>query len=111
MLRIGFPPSAKFNKKKAESSANLERMTEAVGAIVGTRLRPAYELIEDCAKENVRYVEVRFSPMLHTREGLSHAVVLESVLAWLPVTLDNSRSNSRCARTRVRRPIPRVRPR
>jgi len=47
MLRIGFPPSAKFNKKKAESSANLERMTEAVGAIVGTRLRPAYELIED----------------------------------------------------------------
>ena len=47
MLRIGFPLSAKFNKKKAESSANLERMTEAVGAIVGTRLRPAYELIED----------------------------------------------------------------
>ncbi len=47
MLRIGFPPSAKFNKKKAESSANLERMTEAVGAIVGTRLRPAYELIAD----------------------------------------------------------------
>ena len=47
MLRIGFPASAKFNKKKAESSANLERMTEAVGAIVGTRLRPAYELIED----------------------------------------------------------------
>ena len=47
MLRIGFPASAKFNKKKAESSANLERMTEAVGAIVGTRMRPAYELIED----------------------------------------------------------------
>jgi len=47
MLRIGFPASAKFNKKKAESSANQERMTEAVGAIVGTRLRPAYELIED----------------------------------------------------------------
>jgi DNA polymerase-3 subunit gamma/tau len=47
MLRIGFPASAKFNKKKAESSANLERMTDAVGAIVGTRLRPAYELIDD----------------------------------------------------------------
>ena len=46
MLRIGFPASAKFNKKKAESPANVERMTEAVGAIVGTRMRPAYELIE-----------------------------------------------------------------
>ena len=29
MLRIGFPSSAKFNKKKAEASANVERMTEA----------------------------------------------------------------------------------
>jgi DNA polymerase-3 subunit gamma/tau len=47
MLRIGFPPSAKFNKKKAEAKANVERMTEAVGAVVGTPLRPAYELIEE----------------------------------------------------------------
>jgi DNA polymerase III subunit gamma/tau len=46
MLRIGFPGSAKFNKKKAESSANVERMTEAIGAVVGVRMRPAYELIE-----------------------------------------------------------------
>ena len=46
MVRIGFPDSAKFNKKKAESSANVERMTEAITLIVGTRLRPAYELIE-----------------------------------------------------------------
>src|SRR4051794_14538903 len=47
MVRIGFPDSAKFNKKKAESSANVERMTEAIGVIVGTRMRPAYELIEE----------------------------------------------------------------
>jgi DNA polymerase III subunit gamma/tau len=46
MLRIGFPSSAKFNKKKAEASANVERMTEAIGVVVGTRMRPAYELIE-----------------------------------------------------------------
>jgi DNA polymerase-3 subunit gamma/tau len=46
VLRIGFPPSAKFNKKKAEASANVERMTEAIGTIVGARLRPAYELID-----------------------------------------------------------------
>jgi DNA polymerase III subunit gamma/tau len=47
MLRIGFPASAKFNKKKAESPANIERMTEAVGAVIGTPMRPAYELVEE----------------------------------------------------------------
>ena len=46
MLRIGFPSSAKFNKKKAESKANVERMTEALGSIAGQRLRPTYELID-----------------------------------------------------------------
>ncbi len=44
VLRVGFPESAKFQKKKAESSANIERMTDAITAIVGQRLRPAYEL-------------------------------------------------------------------
>jgi DNA polymerase III gamma/tau subunit len=47
VLRIGFPSSAKFNKKKAEAKGNVERMTEAIAAIVGQPLRPAYELIED----------------------------------------------------------------
>jgi DNA polymerase III subunit gamma/tau len=46
VLRIGFPPSAKFNKKKAESKANVERMTEALASIAGQRLRPTYELID-----------------------------------------------------------------
>jgi DNA polymerase III subunit gamma/tau len=46
VLRIGFPSSAKFNKRKADAPANVERMTEAIAAIAGTRLRPAYELIE-----------------------------------------------------------------
>jgi hypothetical protein len=47
LLRIGFPPSAKFNKRKAEAPANVERMSDAITAIVGQRLRPAYELLED----------------------------------------------------------------
>jgi hypothetical protein len=55
VLRIGFPASAKFNKKKAESSTNVERMTEALASIAGERLRPVYELIdapdEDAAPE------------------------------------------------------------
>src|SRR5262245_16969502 len=32
--------------------------------------RTAYELAEDAAEENVRYMEVRYSPVLHTRKGL-----------------------------------------
>jgi len=47
ILRIGFPSSAKFNKRKAEAAANVERMSEAIEAIVGDRLRPVYELIEE----------------------------------------------------------------
>lgn len=30
----------------------------------------AYELCEDAAEENVRYMEIRFSPILHTEAGL-----------------------------------------
>jgi DNA polymerase-3 subunit gamma/tau len=47
MVHIGFPASAKFNKRKAESQSNIERMTEAIAAITGHGLRPAYELIEE----------------------------------------------------------------
>jgi len=32
--------------------------------------RIAYELCEDAASENVRYMEIRYSPILHTRAGL-----------------------------------------
>ena len=47
MLRVGFPASAKYNKRKAEAPANVERMTDAIHAIIGERLRPAYELTEE----------------------------------------------------------------
>ncbi len=46
VLRVGFPASAKFNKRKAEARANVERIAEAVRTIVGARLRPVYELID-----------------------------------------------------------------
>jgi adenosine deaminase len=45
--------------------------------------RIAYELAEDAAKENVRYMEVRYSPMLHTRRGLKLTSVVEAVLEGL----------------------------
>ncbi|WP_022835830.1 adenosine deaminase [Salisaeta longa] len=45
--------------------------------------RVAYELAEDNAQENVRYLEVRFGPILHTEEGLSLEDVTDAVLAGL----------------------------
>ena len=46
-LRIGFPPSAAFNKRKAEAQGNRERFADAVKTIVGERLRPIYVLLDE----------------------------------------------------------------
>lgn len=45
--------------------------------------RAAYELAEDAARENVRYMEVRYAPMLHTRQGLPLTTVVEAVIEGL----------------------------
>jgi len=41
--------------------------------------RIAYELIEDVASENVRYIEVRYSPILHTSKGMTLEEAITSV--------------------------------
>jgi len=45
--------------------------------------RTAYELAEDAARENVRYMEVRYSPILHTREGLPLTETVDAPLRGL----------------------------
>lgn len=45
--------------------------------------RAAFELGEDAARENVKYMEVRYSPLLHTRSGLSYPVIVEAVAEGL----------------------------
>ena len=45
--------------------------------------RAAYELVEDTAAENVRYLEVRYSPVLHTKKGLNLIRVMDAVLEGL----------------------------
>lgn len=45
--------------------------------------RIAFELAEDAHRENVRYMEVRYAPMLHTRGGLKLTKVVEAVLDGL----------------------------
>ncbi len=51
--------------------------------------RVAYELAEDAARENVRYMEVRYAPMLHTSEGLRLTSVVEAVLGGLRAAQDD----------------------
>jgi adenosine deaminase len=50
--------------------------------------RAAFELAEDAARENVRHMEVRYSPMLHTRNGVRLTAVVEAVLAGLRAARD-----------------------
>src|SRR5947207_4476627 len=47
VLKVGFPASASFNKRKAEAQETRERFADAVKAIVGRRLHPVYVLLED----------------------------------------------------------------
>ncbi len=46
VLRIGFPSSATFNKRKAEAVEQRERFAEALTTIAGERLRPVYVLLD-----------------------------------------------------------------
>lgn len=41
--------------------------------------RTSYELIEDVSKENVKYIEIRYSPILHTKQGMTISESVEAV--------------------------------
>lgn len=74
---------------KVDASATLEEYLAWFGysiPLMQTRdalRRIAYELAEDAAAENVRYLEVRYGPILHTEEGLTLDAVNDAVLTGL----------------------------
>ena len=45
--------------------------------------RAAFELAEDAYKENVLYLEVRYSPILHTKKGMTPMETVDAVLDGL----------------------------
>jgi adenosine deaminase len=45
--------------------------------------RVAYELAEDAAAENIWYMEVRYSPILHTKNGMKLPAIIDAVLSGL----------------------------
>ncbi len=62
--------------------------------------RAAYELAEDAAAENVRHLEVRYSPILHRRRRLSFEDIVDPVVQGLA---DAGRHHHRRRTTRPRR--------
>src|SRR3982750_560699 len=74
---------------RASAAASLEEYLErfdvtlAVMQSADALERIAYELAEDAAAEGVRYLEVRFAPMLNVRRGLALGEVLEASLRGL----------------------------
>ncbi|MGL6108250.1 adenosine deaminase [Romboutsia sp.] len=42
--------------------------------------RVAFELLEDAANENVKYIEVRFAPQLHVQKGLNFKEIIQGVI-------------------------------
>ena len=45
--------------------------------------RIAFELAEDAAEENIRYLEIRYSPILHQDKGLKLTEIVDSVISGL----------------------------
>ncbi len=46
-VEIGFPPSAAFNKRKAEAKENRDRLSDALRTIVGSRLSATYVMLDE----------------------------------------------------------------
>ncbi|MCF0148121.1 MAG: adenosine deaminase [Clostridium sp.] len=42
--------------------------------------RASFELLEDAAKENIKYIEIRFAPIFHIKNGLKLEEIIESVI-------------------------------
>ncbi|MDZ4121143.1 MAG: adenosine deaminase, partial [Candidatus Cloacimonadaceae bacterium] len=71
---------------KTESLEDYLRGFHIVNLVLQTKeglKRAAYELAEDAAKENVRYMEVRYSPILHTLKGLKLTEISQAVIDGL----------------------------
>lgn len=45
--------------------------------------RVSFELMEDAAMENIKYIEIRFAPQQHTKNGLTTKMIIQSVLCGM----------------------------
>jgi adenosine deaminase len=82
-------PGALARAMRASDSRNLAEYLEKFAVTLSLMQtldalkRTAYELAEDSARENIRYLEVRYSPVLHTTEGMTLEEAVEAPLRGL----------------------------
>lgn len=82
-------PQPLAEKMRAANSRDLVQYLEKFGITLslmqtpGSLERTAYELAEDSAEENIRYLEVRYSPALHTQNGMSMEEAVRAPLLGL----------------------------
>jgi adenosine deaminase len=85
----GREPEALASRMRAPDAGDLASYLEAFATTLsvlqtaGALERAAYELAEDAAAENVRYMEVRYSPVLHSDGGMSLEETVEAPLRGL----------------------------
>ncbi len=51
--------------------------------------RASYELLEDAAKDNIKYIEIRFAPIFHIKYGLTLTEVIQSVIEGISEAENN----------------------
>ena len=74
MLKVGMDcPSLEVYLKAFDITCSVLQTYDSL-------VRATYELAEDCAAENVWYLEIRFSPILHVNRGLKLTEVIDAVL-------------------------------
>jgi len=82
-------PGALAEAMRAQDSRDLAEYLEKFAVTLSLMQEPqalertAYELAEDAAAENIRYMEVRYSPILHTEAGMSLDDAVEAPLRGL----------------------------
>ena len=82
-------PEALARAMKADDSRSLVEYLEKFAITLSLLQKPkalertAYELAEDAAAENVRYLEVRYSPILHTEGKMTLEEAVEAPLRGL----------------------------
>lgn len=64
-------------------------ITLSVMQIPDALTRTAYELAEDCWNDGVKYVEIRYSPILHTKLGMTLAESVDAVKKGLQKAEDD----------------------
>ena len=89
---LEFSLNLKQIKKKLIAPSNCNSLNEYLKcfnlpiAVMQTKdnlERVSYELMEDAALENIKYIEIRFAPQQHKQNGLTTKEIIESVLVGM----------------------------